>query len=199
MSDLREPAPASGGLSDGPPVDPNTTYRLDSDAPPRVKSDSYPNQSRVPEHAWNGLDPSPADMRSVGRQNVSYLRGGLAERLPWPTSRQFHLASWIAKVAHEPACAWWAGQQQALHPYILRNVRKDQQNSSRPKPNKAVSECWSNIREYHLLKRNDWDSGYDFSFPAQASGRHNALTWEYASHFAPSLKNKLQPLESSSS
>ncbi len=50
-----EPAPVWGRFSDGPVIDPNATYRLDSDARPRVKNDPYANQSRIPEDAWNGL------------------------------------------------------------------------------------------------------------------------------------------------
>lgn len=183
-----EPAPEAGRLADGPLIDPHARYRLDSDLPQRAEDEHSPREGRVPDTAWSALEPTPRDLQDIEHYQVAHLRGYYAQRTPTPPTRISHLASWIAQVANQPACAWWAGQQAALHPDILGRLRIERDTKKRSRIQSAVSDCWRTIREYHSLRRNDPDRVYDLKLRAKATGWHEPLAREYAEHFAPYLK-----------
>jgi hypothetical protein len=184
-----EPAPERGRFTEGPVIDPHVRYGLDSDLPQRAEDEHSPREGRVPDKAWSALEPGPRDLQGLERNQIAFLRGYYARRIPSLPARISHLASWIALVADQPACAWWAGQQGALHPDILdrlRNDREKKSNSSRV--HHAVSECWRTIREYHVLRHDDRDRAYELKLRAKGSGWHEQLAREYASYFSPFLK-----------
>ncbi|KCZ56461.1 MULTISPECIES: SIR2 family protein [Hyphomonas] len=183
-----EPRSIAGRFSGGPIVDPHPRYRLDCDASPRAPDDHSPRRGRMPEEAWNGLEPSPNDLKSIQLNQVSFLRGYYAEHLPVLPIRISHLASWIAMVAHEPACTWWAGQQNALHPDILSRLRIDFDTQTSANTTQPVADSWRTIREYHALKGEDRDLSYELKLRAKATGWHEPLAREYASYFAPYLQ-----------
>jgi hypothetical protein len=183
-----EPAPESGRYAEGPVVDPHVRYKLDSDLPQRDKDHRSPREGRVPDKAWNALEPRAKDLEGLERHQVAYLRGHYARRVPVLPARTLYLASWIAQVANQPACAWWAGQQPALHPDILDRVRVDREEIGRSHVQRAVSGCWRTIREYHALIGEDRDRVHDLKLRAKASGWHEQLAREYVSYFSPRLK-----------
>ena len=182
-----EPAEEFGRFSDGPVIDPHARYRLDSDLPQRAKDEHSPREGRVPDKAWSALESGPKDLQGLEHYQVAFLRGYYARRVPALPARISHLASWIALVANQPACAWWAGQQAALHPDILDRLRNDREEVGRSRIQRAVSGCWRTIREYHALRREDRDPAYELKLRAKGSGWHEQLTREYASHFSPYL------------
>lgn len=183
-----EPASISGRFSEGPIVDPHPRYRLDSDPPPRTKDDQSPHAGRIPERAWSAIEASPNDLRSLEHYQVSSIRGRFAQRTPGLPLRVAHLASWIANVASEPACAWWAGQQHALHPEIIRRLTIERARANAGKTKKPVSDAWKTIREYHALQATDRDQTYELRLEAKSTGWHEPLAREYAALFEPYLK-----------
>jgi hypothetical protein len=183
-----EPAPELGRFAEGPVIDPHVRYGLDSDLPQRAEDERSPREGRVPDTAWNALEPGPKDLQGLERYQVASLRGHYARHVPALPARISHLASWITLVANQPACAWWAGQQGALHPDILERLRNDREQAGRSRVQRAVSGCWRTIREYHALRRDDRDRAYELKLRARGSGWHEQLAREYASHFSPFLK-----------
>lgn len=184
-----EPTPEQGQFTEGPVIDPHVRYGLDSDLPQRAEDEHSPRQGRVPDKAWSALEPGPRDLQGVERTQIAFLRGYYARHVPSLPARISHLASWIAFVADQPACAWWAGQQVALHPDILDRLRNDREKKSdRSRVQRAVSECWRTIREYHVLRRDDRDRAYELKLRAEGSGWHEQLAREYASYYSPFLK-----------
>ncbi len=183
-----EPGAVSGRFGEGPVVDPHDYYRLDSDPPPRVKNEELGLQGRKPEEVWSALDVSSEDLRDLNMNQVSAIRGYFASQPPFLPRRISHLASWIILVADQPAAAWWAGGQSALHREIMERLRIDYEKESASKKNSTVIDAWRTIVEYHNLRTNDIDRAYELRLQAGRSGWHEALTREYASYFSPSLK-----------
>ena len=184
-----EPAPELGRFTEGPIIDPHVRYGLDSDLPQRAEDKHSPREGRVPDTAWSALEPGPRDLQGLERYQIAFLRGHYAQHLPALPTRISHLASWVTLVANQPACAWWAGLQGALHPDILDRLRTDhEKKSDNSRVHRAVSGCWRTIREYQALRRDDRDRAYELKLRAKASGWHEQLAREYASHFSPFLK-----------
>lgn len=184
-----EPAPELGRFAEGPVVDPHVLYGLDRDLPQRAEDDEYsPREGRVPPKAWNALEPTPQDLQGLEPHQVAFARGYNARHIPALPTRIGHLAWWIALVADQPACAWWAGQQGALHPDILKRLRTDREPAPNSSVRRVVSACWQTIREYHALIGDDRDRVYDLKLRAKGTGWHEQLAREYASHFSPFLK-----------
>lgn len=183
-----EPAPERGRFTEGPVIDPHVRYGLDSDLPQRAEDERSPREGRVPDKAWSALEPGPRDLQGLERYQVAFLRGYYARHVAALPARISHLASWIALVANQPACAWWAGQQAALHPDILNRLRHDREQTGSSRVQHAISGCWRTIREYHALSPDDSGRVYELKLRAKASGWHEQLAREYASHFSPFLK-----------
>ncbi len=183
-----EPAPERGRFSEGPVIDPHVRYGLDSDLPQRAEDERSPREGRVPDKAWSGLEPTPKDLQGLERNQVAFVRGHYARHVPALSARISHLASWIALVANQAACAWWAGQQGALHPDILNRLQNDREQTASSRIQRAISGCWRTIREYHSLTADDRDRVYELKLRAKASGWHEQLAREYATYFSPYLK-----------
>lgn len=176
------------GRYDGPVVDPHDRYRLDSDPPPRVKSDEYGVDERLPKNVWSAFSPNTVDLRELGPNQISHISGYFARTNPPLPRRLGILASWIAAVAGQPAAAWWAGQQASLHHEILGRIRLDQKADATDTSQRVVADAWRAIAECHDLQTADWDHAYDLRFRTRRSGERELLAREYASHFSPRLK-----------
>lgn len=97
-----------------PAFDPFTEYSLDDDPP------------RPPEN-WRRTDPLGDDLLSLKptdrRINDDTRLAKNGRHWTEPLSfRLFHLARWIAKIAHEPVVPWWAARYSSLHPKLLDEI-----------------------------------------------------------------------------
>ena len=97
-----------------PAFDPFTEYSLDADPP------------RPPEN-WRRTDPPGDDLLSLKptdrciNDDTRLAKNGRHWTEPL-SFRLFHLARWIAKIAHEPVVPWWAARYSTLHPKLLDEI-----------------------------------------------------------------------------
>ena len=100
-------------------------YCLDDD---RVRP---ANARPVAEQQNDLLGFQEADTHNPSRTRIAGVPPYAADPL---TQRLFHLARWIASVAHEPVVVWWARPYATLHPELLRQLelRLQQESSAFP-------------------------------------------------------------------
>ena len=113
--------PSKGFGEDPKGFDPLETYGLDDD-PPRAPGDEqrngWPGDDLI---SWRRGDDSVDDWQSLS--GVS-----------WPPSepmppRLWHLARWLASRVNDPALAWWAARQPALHPRLRGMLKRAVEDS----------------------------------------------------------------------
>ncbi|NEK40680.1 hypothetical protein GR250_04450 [Rhizobium leguminosarum] len=108
---------------DSPFIDPFDLYSLDSDdIPNKIDPEDDYAKREVPDDAWDAFRLNKLDRTGLLDENISALRGYSAASVPRLPSRLDQLASWIAKVSHQPAVLWWATRQGNLHPQLLRQI-----------------------------------------------------------------------------
>lgn len=182
-----EPAPEDGSYDKSRNIDPFDLYKLDSDHLPRKEEQGGMRVGRIPPETWDAFAPTPKDLRSISHDNVAHLRGYYADEVPRLPPRIDYLADWIGRVAYEPACAWWAGQQANIYRRVMDGVdfslfRKQEQGTS-----EAVLDAWRAIKEFHSLK-SDKDKAYALTLHTGNTGWYESLAREYADIFSPCLK-----------
>ena len=99
-----------------PAFDPFTEYGLDDD-PPRPSE----NQRRTDLPGDDLLSLKPTDRRINDDTRLAKNGRHWTEPLSF---RLFHLARWIAKIAHEPVVPWWAARYSSLHPKLLDELEQ---------------------------------------------------------------------------
>ena len=174
-----------GPFTNSPVVEPFLMYGLDSDPPPNAKTEDQ-RVGRMPQDVWDAFWPTDADLRDVQANQVSHLRGRGASAQPYLPRRIDALASWIVRTALEPACAWWAGQQGALHSIILNRIRLPHEVQTTKKQREIVG-AWRALLEVQSLK-NDHDRAYTLSLKAKPDNWAEAEARDFARCFNPSLK-----------
>ena len=97
-----------------PAFDPFTEYSLDDD-PPRPPE----NRRRTDPPGDDLLSLKPTDRRINDDTRLAKNGRHWTEPLSF---RLFHLARWIAKIAHEPVVPWWAARYSSLHPKLLDEI-----------------------------------------------------------------------------
>ena len=97
-----------------PAFDPFTEYSLDDD-PPRPPE----NGRRTDPPGDDLLSLKPTDRRINDDTRLAKNGRHWTEPLSF---RLFHLARWIAKIAHEPVVPWWAARYSSLHPKLLDEI-----------------------------------------------------------------------------
>ena len=97
-----------------PAFDPFIEYSLDDD-PPR------PSENRLQADPLGDdlLSLKPTDRRINDDTRLAKNGRHWTEPLSF---RLFHLARWIAKIAHEPVVPWWAARYSSLHPKLLDEI-----------------------------------------------------------------------------
>lgn len=183
-----EPRSPDDPYGDTAVVDPFDRYCLDSDAPPRVKSKEFGLNERRPKEAWSVFEPSPSDFRELGSNQLASVRGYFARNNPYLPRRLGSLASWIATVADQPACVWWAGQQAYLHHEIRDRIRIEIDPDTGSRTARIVADAWRTLFEYYEHPATEHDRAYGVRLKAKRTGWHEALAREYAAHFAPKLE-----------
>ena len=182
-----EPRPEDGSYGKTKTVNPFDLYKIDSDHPPTEKQQSGMQTGRVPPETWDAFAPTPDDLRAVAKDNVSYLRGYYSSNLPNLPRRIDYLADWISRVASQPACVWWAGQQGGLHGRIVDHLEYHLRRKGSDEIHPAIVDAWRAIREFHALK-SDKDRAYELKLHVGRTGWHEALAEEYADLFRPGLE-----------
>ncbi len=183
-----EPRSIDGPYSESAVVDPFDRYGLDRDPAPRPTNSHQNRNERGPKDVWSAFDPSPADLRELGSNQISNVRGYFARYNPYLPRRLGSIASWIATVADEPACVWWAGQQPYLHHEIRDRLRIDEDVKGDGRAARIVRDAWQAILEYHEHPATERDRAHSVRLKAGRTGWHETLSREYAAHFAPRLE-----------
>jgi hypothetical protein len=140
-------------------IDTFERFGLDrDDRPPKEEpplADDGDRQARM-KVAWDAFTYTREDLASLNA-SLPVLRGLNAMTSARMPPRLAAIAVWIQRVAHEPACVWWAARQGGLHSQIregiaqrLRNV----QDTSFPPP---VRQAW-----HYLL--DSWKDAHDVDF-----------------------------------
>ena len=97
-----------------PTFDPLIEYGLDDD-PPRPPE----NLRQTDPPGDDLLSLKPTDRRINDDTRLAKNGRQWTEPLSF---RLFHLARWIAKIAHEPVVPWWAARYSSLHPKLLDEI-----------------------------------------------------------------------------
>lgn len=184
-----DPAPKEGRYGKTEPVDPFALYGLDNDLPPSAEKSSGQKIGRRPPGVWDAFEPSPEDMRALSRDNLASSRGFFAKNLPYLPRRHDFLADWIVRVADQPACAWWAGQQAYLHWSILGRISLRRPAAASEKSDRVVEEAWSAIRELHT-STHDENRADALQFRVGEADWSERLAEEFVSVYSPRLKLK---------
>lgn len=182
-----EPAPEDGSYDTSKNIDPFDLYRLDSDHPPHKEEQGGMRVGRIPPETWDAFAPTPDDLRSIAQDNIAHLRGYFADEIPRLPPRVDYLADWIGRVAHEPACTWWAGQQGNIHHRVIDRIEWSLFRKKDAETPIAVLEAWHTIKEYHSLK-SDKDSVYELKLRVDETRWYESFAREYAAIFNPCLK-----------
>ncbi|MDE2717680.1 MAG: SIR2 family protein [Chloroflexota bacterium] len=181
-----KPNPAGGVAGDGPAIDPFDLYRLDGDLRPRVERGGPDGSNRIPEQAWSALDPSQADCQAVTPAQVARISGSRAVVQADLPDRTGRLAFWIVRAWRDPAAAWWAGRQEAIHDGIVDRIRRELDRKPTRNAKPAVRKAWRAYLEYVDLK-----SGRDRAWLLERrigrTGWSEAVADDYATCFGPWL------------
>lgn len=181
-----EPNPVGGVAGDGPAIDPFDLYRLDGDPRPRAERGGPDGSNRIPEQAWSALEPSQTDCQAVTPAQVARIGGSSAAVHADLPGRTGLLASWIARVWRDPAAAWWAGRQEAIHDGILDRIRQQLGRESERSIKPAVKQAWRAYLEYVDLKPGSGRARL-LERRIRQTGWSATVADEYAACFAPWL------------
>ncbi len=124
---------------------PRPEYGLDDD---RARP-ANPRLVAEPQNDLLGLQDADSQGRSGTR--IAGVPTYDADRL---TQRLFHLARWIASVAHEPVVVWWARPYATLHPELLRQLELRLQQASSDFPTSA-RKAWRLLAERFRRSNRD--------------------------------------------
>ncbi len=177
----------AGGGPDESLADPQERYRIDSDPLREAGGRTSSLNSAYPGGAWSALEPTAIDREELEVRQVGLLRGQFARNPARLPVRLSHLASWIARVSDQPACAWWAARQLSLHPEVLRYLKINHQAAQSENLQDVVAAVWRAIFEYHRLLRDEDAEYRELSFQFTAIGSAEAQAAEYAALYAPFL------------
>lgn len=151
-------------LDDGPIVDPFTLFGIDSDTPPpTIDPDNHFASREAPKDAWSAFSLVASDRSALMDQNLPSLRGPYASAPAGLPPRLSHLATWITKVASQPAAVWWAAHQVSLHKDIRDRITWQLEDPSTTLPLfiksawRFLFEAWENdnfesTRDWYRLK-----------------------------------------------
>lgn len=72
---------------------------------------------------WDAFELKEGEQPALEREYFSVLRGQESINIPKLPPRLFYIGLWIANVANQPACVWWAAKQGGLHPQIQERIK----------------------------------------------------------------------------
>lgn len=165
-----------------PPFDPLANYGLDDD-PPRPPSN------------LNSTDPPPGEdllsSRATDRDSDEIARlAGIGREYQGPmSSRMFHLARWIGRVAHQPVVPWWAARYVRLHPFLLDEIGRGMERDDELPA--AAKRTWQTLLEKFHTTAYDVDiRWHEICRRIEAEGWSNILIREFDRKCTPHIKTE---------
>lgn len=126
----------NGAIGQSPePFDPRIAYGLD-DEPKKQQRENF--------LIWNPSDENPAQCHNLGSQQATGY-----EELP---KRLFNILIWITKSIESPVMAWWASQQNGLHPRLINQLEREV--SLNQSLHKNARQVWNLILENQQRHRD---------------------------------------------
>ncbi|WP_353980912.1 SIR2 family protein [Salinicola endophyticus] len=150
-SNVRSAKPSKGYGQEAETFDPGSAYGLDDDL--EHISDDVQWRGIINDNllVWRDGDDNPPDAHCLaGRQP----EGNEATPI-----RLGHLITWISKAIDSPVLAWWAIQQNGLHPRLLHQI--EWQLEHRESLSGRARHIWNLVLEHHRDPRNrQWDGSW---------------------------------------
>jgi len=171
-----------------PAFDPFTEYSLDDD-PPRPPE----NRRRTDPPGDDLLSLKPTDRRINDDTRLAKNGRHWTEPLSF---RLFHLARWIAKIAHEPVVPWWSAQYSSLHLKLLDEIERRVERAGDELPNLTRLTWRLLIEKFHTAPddpyglRVSWD---EMRQRIETEGWTNSFLREFEQNVTPYIETE-QPL-----
>lgn len=103
-------------------INPYQLYGIDKDLPPSDRNEEFSKEDIT--EAWDAFSLNSFDTEDLAGKYLSPFRNYRASSPSQLPDRLSYLANWISKVSDQRISPWWAGQQMALHPTIIENVKR---------------------------------------------------------------------------
>ncbi|BAN48482.1 SIR2 family protein [Metapseudomonas resinovorans] len=176
-------AKQSRGYGDDAEVfDPAAAYGLDDDLRDISEDDRRQGVSNDNLLVWRDEDDNPYESHRLGWRQVEGF-----EATP---IRLGHLITWVSKSFDSPVLAWWAAQQNGLHPRLLKQFEWQMEHSEAL--HDRARHIWNLILEHHRDPRNrqwngDW---FDLKKRIKAEGWTASVLREFRRVSTPRLEIK---------
>lgn len=177
-----------GAMGGGSLVNPHDIYGLDDDPPAPGHSEEFSSPNPVPPKAWSAFHPTLTDRTLVRDDSLAWFQGPNALKLSRMTPRFSWVGMWLESVAYQPAAAWWAGRQFALHPDLLEHIRWRMLQWPNPEEHVVTRKAWQAIFEYHDLIDDERHDRHELQRELRTFGWSGRAVREYARLFSPRLK-----------
>ncbi len=105
-------------------INPYQLYGIDKDPPPSDRNNAFSKPDDDVTGAWDGFSLNSFDAKDLSGKYLSPFRNYRASKPSLLPDRLSYLAHWISKVSDQRISPWWAGQQSALHPTVIDNVKR---------------------------------------------------------------------------
>lgn len=166
-------------------INPYQLYGIDKDPPPSDRNEEF--STNIKTEAWDAFSLTPHDTEDLIGKHLSPFRDYRASEPSQLPNRLAYLASWIAKVSDQRICPWWAGQQSALHPAIIENVKHNTLygniNCSEP-----IQWAWNTIFEMSHFYGYEEYQEHSLESLIQNQGWNDFVIREYSRVSKPHLK-----------
>lgn len=181
---LKQPEKNDPFFSEEKIINPYQLYSLDDDPPPSGRNETY---SPVPIETWSAFRLDKKDLDSVDDKNLSSISGFQASTTSALVPRLSYITQWIGQVSHQRIAIWWAGQQRALHPTLIKNVLYKASSDKDGKLTKEAKIAWNIILELNSSSEREKHDGYEFLIRVKSLGWNTTTAREYVSLFSPFL------------
>lgn len=183
------PEHEGGPRTPGALVDPFDCYGLDSDRLPDRRPPDAPYWKRsMPPGASDTFSTNEWDTRNLRQDSFSALRGHWATHCPRLPSRLDRLSVWMARIADQPACVWWAAHQPGLHPDVRGRIRWELQHASKT-TSPVIRQAWQYLLDAWEKDPSEFDQNwYELKQVIDREGWNSAVVRRYAHISRPYLK-----------
>jgi hypothetical protein len=150
-ANVRSTKRSRGYGDDAESFDPQSAYGLDDDIVGISEDERRHGVSNDNILVWRDHDDIPYDLHRLGGRQVEGF-----EEVP---KRLGHLINWVSKSLQHPVIAWWAIQQNGMHPRLLKQI--EWQLVHGEGLNKRARHAWNLILERQQGPRNrQWDDDW---------------------------------------
>jgi hypothetical protein len=182
--------PSSSFEEEGvPPQDPFDDLSIDVDVPPQQQEEGMLHRDRdPPEGAWDAFHLSSSDAREPRNANTGVFRTTSGWKHVDLPARLSLLASWIARISHEPETLLWAVRQPGFHPSVRSKISQSL-DFHRPNYPEHVASAWMWLLRSLSDVRDDPDQiAFAIEREAGLSGWSDELVRKLAKSCAPQLE-----------